>query len=165
MRKRDRQWHELWRLAAGEADHHALVPRALQLERVVLQRALSLFQRMVDARRDVWRLLFQINLDQRVVGVETNLFEVVANAADGVANRSLNVEVGVRGDLADDHAQPFGDGGLAGHAGVGVLREHAVEDRIRDLVANLVRMAFGHRLGGQQERLRGAEGSCHCDRQ
>ena len=99
-----------------------------------------------------------------MVGVEPDLLEVVADAADGVADRALDVEVGVRGDFADNHAEALGDGGLASHARVGILREHAVQDRVGDLVADLVGMTFSDRFGGQKKRARGTEGSSHNSR-
>src|ERR1700730_13079017 len=51
--QRDRERHELWCPTAREADHHALVTRALQLERVILERALAFLEGVVDARRDI----------------------------------------------------------------------------------------------------------------
>jgi len=51
--ERDRERHELRRFATRKADHHALVPRALQLERVVFLRPLPLFERVVDAGGDI----------------------------------------------------------------------------------------------------------------
>ena len=98
----DREGHQFRCLPAGEADHHPLVPRALQLKRVLVLEALALFERVVHTGRDVGRLLFQIHLDQRVVGVETDLLVVVADRADGVADRALDVKVGVGRHLADD---------------------------------------------------------------
>src|SRR5207249_4495639 len=113
VRQHDRERHQLGRLATGEADHHALVAGALELVGVALLVAAPLLERVVDAGRDVARLLFEVDLDHRVVGVETYPFVVVADAADGVPNAFLDVEVGGRGDLADDDAEAFGDGGLA----------------------------------------------------
>ena len=86
-----------------------------------------------------------------MVGIETDLLVVVADTPDGVANRPLDIELRVSRDLADDHAQAFGDGGLAGHPSVGVLRQHAVEDRIRHLVTDLVGVAFGDGLRGEEK--------------
>ena len=37
--------------------------------------------------------------------------------------------------------------GLAGHMGMGVLADDCVQHRVRDLVAELVGMALGNRLG------------------
>src|SRR6266699_296725 len=152
MRERDGQRHELGRLATREADHHALVAGALQREWIVLEGPFALFQRMVHARRNIGRLLLQIHLDERVVCVETDLLLVVADSADRVADRALDVELGVRGDLPDDHTESLRDRGLAGHARVTVLSEHAIEYGVGNLVANLVRMALGYRFGRQQER-------------
>jgi len=97
-------------------------------------------------------LLFEIDLDQRVVGVETDLLRVVADVANRVADGALDVQLGVCGHLADHHAKALGDSRLAGDPGFRVLRQHPVEHSVRDLVADLVRMPLGDRLGGEQER-------------
>src|SRR6266404_7669561 len=102
---------------------------------------------MVHARGDVRRLLFEIDLDQRVVRVETNLLEVVSDVPDGVADRALNVELGVRGDLADDYAKALRDRRLARNTRVRILGQHSVEDGVGDLVTHLVGVALGHRFG------------------
>src|ERR1700675_4728027 len=96
-----------------------------------------------------------------MVGVKTNLLGVVANASDGVADGALDVKLGVCSHLADYHAKALGDGGLAGDSCVGVLSQHPVEDSVRDLVADLVRMTLCHRFRGHEKRRRGTEGSCH----
>ena len=53
VRERDRERHQLGRLPAGEADHHALVTGALQLEWIVFECSLALLERVVHAGRDV----------------------------------------------------------------------------------------------------------------
>ena len=150
--QRDGQGHELRCFATREADHHALVPRTLQLEGIVLVSALALLQRVVDAGRDVGRLLFKVNLDQRMVCVEADLFVVVPDVADRFADSPLYVELRMGGDLADDYAQAFGNRRLAGYASIWILPEHSVEHGVRDLVTHFVRMAFGDRFRGQEER-------------
>src|SRR5690349_16643538 len=71
----------------------------------------------------------------------------------------------MRGHLADDDAESLRDRGLASNASIRVLREHPVEHRVRDLVADLVRMPFGYRFGGQKVRAGGTEGTSHNDGQ
>src|SRR5260370_41173339 len=51
--QRDREGHQLGSLPARKADHHALVPRALRLEGIVLERASALSEGMNAAGRDV----------------------------------------------------------------------------------------------------------------
>src|SRR6058998_747815 len=143
VRERDREGHELGRLAAGEADHHPLVAGALQLEGIGLAGACALLQGVVDARRDVGRLLLQVDLDQRMIGVEADRLVAVPDSANRVPDGALDVESGVGRDLADDDAKALRDRGLARDARSRVLLEHAVEHGVRDLVADLVRVAFG----------------------
>jgi hypothetical protein len=147
VRERDRQRHQLRRLTAGEPEHHPLVPGA-ELERGCC--VIADLERGVDALGDVGRLL--LDRDQRAAGqvVEAVVGARVADFADGVADDSLDVDVGGRRDLAKDHHQARRRGRLAGHPGVGILADDGVKDGVGDLVAHLVRMALGHRLGGEQ---------------
>ena len=110
---------------------------------ICVARTPTLLERVVDARGDVRRLLLEIDLDQRVVGVEADLLVVVADRADGVADRALDVELGVGRDLADDDAESLGDGGLARNTRMRVLCEHSVQHGVGDLVADLVGMPLG----------------------
>jgi hypothetical protein len=57
----------------------------------------------------------------------------------------------MRGDLADHYAQSLCDRGLTSDPSVRILRQHAIEHRIRDLVADLVRVAFRYRFRGEKE--------------
>jgi len=129
----------------------------LQLERIVLESAFPFLKRVIHAGCYVRRLLLEINLDQRMVRVETDLFRVVADVADRVANRALDVELRMSGHLSDHHAESLGDGRLAGDAGVRVLRQHPIEDGIGDLIANFVGVTLGDRFGGHEERGRAAK--------
>src|SRR5260370_35295238 len=101
---------------------------------------------MVHARGDVGRLLLEINLDQRVVGVEADLLLVVADASNGVANGALDVEVGISRYLADHYAQALGDRRLTRNPRVRFLSQHSIEDGVRDLVTNRVGGTSGHRF-------------------
>ena len=67
-----------------------------------------------------------------------------------------------RADLAEDHDEAGRRGRLAGDAGLRVLGHDGVEDRVRDLVAHLVGVAFGHRLG-REEVVRGVDDAGHQD--
>ena len=89
--ERDRQRHQLGRLAAGEAEHHPLVARA-ELER--RRGVVADLERRVDALRDVRRLF--LDRDQRAAGqvVEAVVGPRVPDVADGVADDRLEVDVG-----------------------------------------------------------------------
>ena len=107
-------------------------------------------ERRVDALGDVRRLL--LDRDQRAAGlvVEAVVGARVADVADRLADDLLEVDVGLRRDLAEDDDEAGGGGRLAGDAGVGVVADDRVEDRVADLVAELVRVALGDRFGGEQ---------------
>jgi hypothetical protein len=60
------------------------------------------------------------------------------------------VDVAARRDFAGDDRQAGRDERLAGDAAHRVLREDGVQNRIGDLVGDLVRVPFGHRLRRKQ---------------
>ncbi len=75
--------------------------------------------------------------------------------AHGLARDPRDVDVLARRQLAGDDDQPGRDQRLAGDAALRVVRERCVEDGVRDLVGDLVRVTLGHRLGREQEAPRG----------
>ena len=89
--ERDRQRHQLGRLAAGEPEHHPLVAGA-ELER--RRGVVADLERGIDALGDVGRLL--LDRDERAAGqvVEAVVGPGVADVADGVADDRLEVDVG-----------------------------------------------------------------------
>src|SRR4029079_12565951 len=92
--------------------------------------------------------------------VEAVLGLRVADVADGVADDRLEVDVGLRRDLAENEDETGRRRGLAGDAGVRVVADDRVEDRVGDLVAHLVGMALGDGFRGEQV-LRGVNDAGH----
>ena len=143
----DRQRHELGRLAAGKSEHHPLVAGAELLERGGIVADL---ERGVDAHRDVLRLLLDADEGSAGEVVEPVVRARVADLPDRVAHDLLEVDVGRRRDLAEHCHEACRCRRLAGDPGVGIGLDDRVQDRVRDLVAHLVRVPFGHRLGREQ---------------
>src|ERR1700761_4808974 len=54
------------------------------------------------------------------------------------------------GDFAGDDGDALLHHGFASHAGARILSQDRVENGVGNLVGNLVRMAFGHRLRGKE---------------
>ena len=82
------------------------------------RRVVADLERRVDALGDVGRLL--LDRDERAAGqvVEAVVGPRVADVADGVADDRLEVDVGRRRDLAEDHDEAGRGRRLAGDAGV-----------------------------------------------
>ena len=63
---------------------------------------------------------------------------------------SGELDLGITGrDLAGDDRHAGGDEGLAGDAGIGIGAQEGVHHRVGDAVGDLVRMALGHALAGE----------------
>ena len=148
VREEDRQGHQLGGVVAGVAEHQALVPGALLVERVDGPRAA--LEGGVDALGDVRALLADRGADAARRAVEALGRAVVADGEHGVAHDLGDLDVRLGGHLAGDVHEPGGHHRLHGHAAAGILGEHRVEDRVRDLVTDLVRVPLGHRLGREQ---------------
>jgi len=105
-----------------------------------------LFERAVHALSDVARLLLDRDHDAARVGVEAELAARVADVAHDVAGDGPDIDIGRGRDLAHHDDQAGGDCGLAGHAGIGVVGQNGIQDCVRDLITDLVRMALGDRF-------------------
>lgn len=133
--------HQDGGFVAGVAEHQALVTGAL-VEVVVLG--------VVDALGDVGTLLVIGDLYRAAPVVDAIVGVVVADALDRVAGDSNVVNVGLRGDLAGEQYEAGSAQGLCRNAGLGILGQQGIEDGIRNLVSDLVRVAFGNRFGGKE---------------
>ena len=89
VRQRDRHRHQLRRLIAGVAEHHALVAGPAG----------------IHAHGDIARLFVDAGNDRAGIGVESKQRVVVADGGDGAANQGLEIDVGFGGNFAGDHDQ------------------------------------------------------------
>ena len=94
VREHDRQRHQLVGLPGGVAEHHPLVARSLAVQRVAV--TVLLLVRVVDALRDVGRLLVDRDDDAARLGVEAELRARVADLADPLADEARDVDVASR---------------------------------------------------------------------
>ncbi len=104
----DRERHQRRRLVAGIAEHHALVTGTL---------VQVLVRRVVDAARDIRRLVAVAHHHRAAVGVEAQLGIVVADAAHRVAGDLGEVVPVAGGDLAGHDDEAGGDQRFRGHPG------------------------------------------------
>jgi hypothetical protein len=151
--ERDGQGHQLGGLAAGEPEHHPLVAGP-QLEG--WRGVVAHLERSVDALGDVRRLALNRHERPARLVIEAVVRPRVADVADRVTDDRLEIDVGVRRDLAEDEDEPGGRCGLAGDARLRIVTDDLVQDGVRDLVAHLVGVALGDRFRGEQV-LRGVD--------
>ncbi len=119
------QGQELRGLVGGIAEHDTLVTSTELLESLLVVETLS----------NVGRLL--LDGDENVAGlvVEALIGGVVANVLDGTTDDLLVVEVGLCGDLTEDHDHAGLGGSLTGDLGEGILPQASIKDSIGDLIA------------------------------
>ena len=82
-------------------------------------------------------MLLNSNEDVACLVVEALLGGVVTDVLDGTTNDLLVVEVGLGGNLTEDHDHTGLGCGLASDLGEGVLLEAGIEDGVRDLIAGI----------------------------
>ncbi len=91
--------------------------------------------------------------------VEAVLAAVVADIVDYAARDRVVVEDAAEfpldRDFTGDDDEAGGDQGFAADASHGVVLEHGVENRIGNRVRNLIGVALGYRLRGEQELIIG----------
>ena len=107
--ERDGEWHELVGLVACEADHHALVAGAQGVD-LVLVVASAVLQGGGDALIDVGGLLVEPDDDRARLVVDPDLWVVVADAPDRVADDGLVIDLR-GGRYLTDNRDEVGAGG------------------------------------------------------
>jgi len=139
----DGERHGFLRLVRGVTEHESLISGA----------GLILITTNVHALGDVGGLLLEGDEDVAGLVVESLGRVVVADVLDRVADDLLVVDDRLGRDLTahEDHTS-LGHR-FAGDFGVGVLLEVSIEDGIRHLIADLVRVTFSDGFGGEEERL------------
>lgn len=131
-------------LVGGISEHDTLVTGTELLESLLVVKTLG----------NIGALLLNGNEDVASLVVEALLGRVVANLLDGVTDDLLVVDLGLGGDLTEDHDHAGLGGSLASDLGERVLLEAGVEDGIGDLVSDLVGVALADGLGGETVALR-----------
>ncbi len=154
VREHDRQRHQLRRLGRRVPEHQPLVAGPDPVERVIVSGVVLHLECRVDALGDVRRLLVEGHDDATGLRVEAELGARVADLRDPLAHEPRDVDVGRGRDLAGDDDEARGDERLARDPSGRILGENGVENRVRDLVGDLVRMPLGHGLRGEREASR-----------
>ncbi len=95
---------------------------------------------------DVRALLLDTVLDLQLAGGKARVEAVVADPHDGVIDDGSDIWLGSLADLPADNGQPGGDEDLARHSRHLVVGKGSVENRVRDGVGHLVRVAFCDRF-------------------
>ena len=148
VREADRVRHQLGGLVRRIAEHHTLVAGAyvgvLHAAARIRGARLLCLQRLVDAHGNVRRLLIERDNDAAGVGVKSVFGARVSDLADRVTHGLLNVHIGFGRNLAHHKHQSGRDRRLAGDTAHRILRDHRVKHRVRNLVADLIGMPFGH---------------------
>src|SRR5581483_9492094 len=147
VRGLDREGHQLGRLVAGVAEHHALIARALLLVQPLA---------FGDPLRNIRRLPLDRGDNGAGVAVEAHFRAGVADLAHDIADDFVVAHSLFARDLArdDDHAR-FRER-LARDAAVGIAFQVRVENGVGNLIAHLVGMSLGDRLRSEKKVFR-----CH----
>ena len=147
----DRQRHEHVGLIAGVAEHHALVAGSLRLIALFAGgRGLLLTVETCHTLVDFGALLGQGDHHAAGVGIEADPGTGVTDVPDHGTHDVLDVAISLAGHLAEHEELSGGSAGFHGHMRLRILTQHIVENRIGNLIADLVRMSFRHRFGGNQ---------------
>lgn len=141
VREQESQGEQLRGLIGSIAEHDTLVTSTELLKSLLVVKTLG----------DIRGLLLNGNEQVKGLVVKALGGVIVADALNGVTDDLLVVELGLGGDLTEDHDHTGLGGSLASNLGEGVLSQAGVEDGIRDLIGDLVGVTLTNGLGGEKE--------------
>ncbi len=139
MREHDRQRHQLRRLAGRETVHHSLVAGALLLAVAG-----------IDAHGDIGRLPVDAHQNPRILAVDAVLRIRVSYLLQCLPDDPLHVREPPGRDFPCNDHKAGGRHRFDRNPRRGILAVQLVEDRVADLVADLVRVTFRHALAGEK---------------
>eukprot|EP00771_Trimastix_marina_P000193 gnl/Trimastix_PCT/120.p1 GENE.gnl/Trimastix_PCT/120~~gnl/Trimastix_PCT/120.p1 ORF type:complete len:1000 (+),score=301.91 gnl/Trimastix_PCT/120:28-3000(+) len=136
--------HKLRRLIASVPKHDALVAGG------------NFFLAQMHGLGNVRGLLLQPVLDRAGLPIDACSSLVVADLSDGIADDLLHIDLCLCVELTKDHHEVGLGGRLASNLGVGILLQASIQDRVRNEITELVRVALADRFRGEEE-------ACHGD--
>ena len=151
MREHGRERHVLGRFVRRIAEHHALIACTDRLCRVHI--ALAGLDRLIDALRNIRRLLVKRDEDAAGVGIEAVAGVRITDITHRLADDLRNIDVAGGRDLTDDVRLSRRNEGLTRNTPLRILREDSVENAVRDLIGEFVGMTLGDRLGCKEHLL------------
>lgn len=138
---RDR--HQLCCFVTRISHHHPLVSCADVLVGLSDMHGISDF---------IW-LPVETNNHSRLLVVKPFLYIIVANLLYRLSHDRLVTPREFRWDLPKNHHQTVLANCLTRHLGIRINDQTSVQDRVRDIVTQFIRMTLRHRLRGKQEPL------------
>src|SRR5215213_710542 len=100
MSQRDRKWHQLRSLIAGETDHHSLIAGPHAVESIDLLAGADL-DGLRHSTQDLRALVLDRDHDAAGIGVKPVHRVRVADLIDGLPHDRWNVDIGGGRDLAE----------------------------------------------------------------
>ena len=144
----NRGGHQHVRLVRSVTEHNALVARTLAVV-LVSSNTLTNLKGLVHAGVNVRGLLANGDRHAAELAVEAAGRGIVADTQNGLAHDGGDFDVAGGGHLTGNMHLTGGHHGLHSNVRCGILGNDAVKDGVRNLVTNLIGVAFSHRLAGE----------------
>ena len=150
MCKRDRVRHKLRSLIRSITEHHTLIPRSGSLDLIIVHLILFRLKRLVNAQCNVGGLLVNRRDHSTSVRIKSIFPSRVTDLPYCFTDNLLDIHISAGRNLAHHKDKPCRDRRLAGHAAHWILLYKRIQDRIRYLIAHLIRMPLCHRFRSKQ---------------
>ena len=134
MCQEDRRRHVIRVFVGRVAEHHALIAGSAR----------------VDTHGDIAGLLVDAGDHCAGIGVEPVEGIVITDGGDHTAHQRLEIDVSLGGNFAGDNNQAGCGQSLTGHTAVNVFFQAGIENRVGNLIGDLIRMPFRYRFRGKQ---------------
>src|SRR4030042_2523252 len=135
----DRKGHHFLSPPAGVSEHDALISSALLV-----------FPGLVHSHGYIGGLLVDGGDDTECLVIETVDGLGITDVMDDAAAELLEIAVALGGDVAGDRDEACRHQGLARYPAFWILRNQVVQYGVRDLVTDLIWMAFADRFRGEE---------------
>ena len=151
MRQRNRQRHQLLRLRRRIPKHHPLIPSTSHIQNIIIPRIRPRLPRRIHPLRNIRRLLIN-RIDHRTrITIKPKRRIRIPNPPHRLPRHMRNIHIRRRRDLPRNQHQPRIHQRLTRHPTKRIIHQHRIQNPIRNLISNLVRMPLSHRLRRKQK--------------
>ncbi len=137
--------HKFRGFVAGKPKHYSLVAGTDGVDLVLVRKgAVLVFERFVNSHGDVPGLFIDCRKHRAGVAVKAVFRTIIAYVKDNLSYDFGNVNITFCRNFPHNHGISRGSRGFRGNSAVRVFLENRVQNCVRNLVAELIRMPLGY---------------------
>ena len=142
----DRIWHILLSFIGSITKLKSLVTGTDGIQLILIHAVLFLLKSLVNTHSDICGLFIKSCNNSTCISIKTIISIVISDLTDSITNDLLDINISLSCDLTHNKYKTCSSSSLTCNTAHRILLHHSVKDRIRNRVADFIRMSFSYRF-------------------